>query len=337
MEQVQVEAIRALTKEIPLNDFGLPTGVYRTDLLPYHDYLPPNTTNGNINGHIGESTELGAAPILLPDNSDSTDGEEAGTEIAQIEVYRVAGFPAQSLQGAFVPLQFDEGFPAFVNGSPFWARLDFEPSDAFEAFQRYLQMNLGHIAHEDAEDYDGKAAGDTRSVNTLAANLHPDSRVLDIAALYHRYYHLYYWGMRAHAYDLYRVAQFRVSQELRAVETQDEHYVQARRLRHKLTQHMESDVDFWDLMTPSVAVKLFTAITQLERISAGIPAAGPITEEMMQRAGTSFSVTMKTIAQTSRKDGGITVDEEGEILDAALESPEATEVLQSLIIKTGGG
>ncbi|NIW97454.1 MAG: hypothetical protein GWN13_04260, partial [Phycisphaerae bacterium] len=37
-EQIQIEAMRELQKKIPLNDYGLPVGIYRADLLPFHDY-----------------------------------------------------------------------------------------------------------------------------------------------------------------------------------------------------------------------------------------------------------------------------------------------------------
>ncbi len=47
-EDLQVEALRALQAEIPLNDFGLPTGIYRTDLLPFHDYHPESRSKSSL-------------------------------------------------------------------------------------------------------------------------------------------------------------------------------------------------------------------------------------------------------------------------------------------------
>ena len=103
---MQTEAIRNLTREIPLNDFGLPTGIYRVDLLPFHDYQ-----------HATELLALEAPddtiePKKTLEAIDSYEEFEAYVE-AEAEVeettnkvteYRIAGFLANSLQQAFMPL-----------------------------------------------------------------------------------------------------------------------------------------------------------------------------------------------------------------------------------------
>ena len=329
IEQIQVEAIRSLTKQIPLNDFGLPTGIYRTDLLPFHDYEPNTPSLVHTNGD---------KPVVDTKAIDSVNSKAIAVDYGPDTSYRIAGFPAKDLHNAFIPLQFDEGFPAFENGMSFWERLEFEPIDAFQAFQKYLQMNLGHAPIADTaegEEYDGKAAGGTRSISELVTLDHPDSDILNIVSLYQRYYHLYYWGLRVRAYDLFRVAQFRIKQEFRAVETQADHYVQSQRLRHRLMQYINDEEEFWGLMTRKVAIDMMKTLTQLERISAGLPAAGPVSDKAEDHSGTPFEVILRTVANSHRTDTGTTVDEEGEILDRALESPEATEVLQEIIIRQG--
>jgi len=331
-EDLQVEALRALQSEIPLNDFGLPTGIYRTDLLPFHDYQPHKPNGANNVKLLGSPEESEGAP----DGSRSDDLTVA-PQADPLTDYRIAGFPAQALSNAYVPLQYDEGFPAFLSGSPFWCRLEYEPGDAFQAFDRYLHMNMGKSANQDEDEYDGKAASGTRSLSTLVAELHPGSDILRMTEIYQTYYHLYYWGSRAHAFDLFRVAQFRKQTELRAIETQDEHYVASKRLRHRLGQYFENETEFWDLMTPKVAIDFFKTVTQLERISSGVPAAGPESESREGLAGKPFELTFRTIAQTNRSAAaGTTVSEDGEVLDKALEDPAATELLQELIIRTGG-
>ncbi len=330
-ESLQVEALRGLQAEIPLNDFGLPTGIYRTDLLPFHDYQP-NKANGT--GASGESEDIpdgsrGSDLMVAPQVHPSNGKDE--------EVYRIAGFLPESLSRAYVPLQYDEGFPAFTNGSPFWGRLEYEPVDAFQAFQRYLEMNLGKPADpEDDEDH-GRAASGTRSVSQLATQLHPDSDLLKMVDTYQGYYHLYYWGSRSHSYDLFRVAQYRKMQELRAVETQDEHYIQSRRLRSKLDAYFDDEENFWDMLTPKTAIDFHKHLTGLERISAGVPAGGPPTPEQTAGAGKPFEVHLRTIAQTNRGTvEGHTLLEDGDVLDKALEDPETTKLLQDIIIRSGG-
>lgn len=328
IESMQIDAIRALTRELPLNDFGLPVGIYRTDLLPFHDYKP------------------GSQQLVAIEDVDVEEIEHAGAPTTEItphvsHVFRTAGFPTKDLTVAFVPLQYDEGYPAFDTGMPFWSRLEYEPPDAYEAFSKYLAMNLGAPAREidDVEDfeYDGKEASGTRSIARMAAELHPDSNLLQMIDLYKGYYHLYYWGLRAQSYDLCRVAQYRKQQEHRAIETQDEHYITSRRLRHRLMKYLNDEEECWGLMTPKVGLDMLKTITALERISAGLPASGPMSEEAAAKGGTPFEIELRTVALRNQPVGGSTIDEKGTILDHALEDPESTEVLQRLIIRAGGG
>ncbi len=344
-ESIQLEALRGLQAEIPLNDFNLPTGIYRTDLLPFHDYVPPNALAPNGKDLKSRSTGITDIELGTPEESeDILDGSQDGSSAVAPQVrppqelmnYRIAGFPADALSRAFVPLQYDEGFPAFENGIPFWGRLEFEPTDAYQAFQRYLEMNLGVAADPEVDDDSGRPASGTRSISQLVATLHPDSNVLKMADTYQEYYHLYYWGSRAHSYDLYRVAQHRKMQELRAVETQDEHYVISRRLRAKLMQYFNDDENFWDMMTPKVGIDMLKTLIGVERVSAGIPAAGPQTPEQAANAGKPFEMVLQTVAQTNRTVGdGHTIDEDGEVLDNALDDPETVALLQRIIIRQG--
>ncbi len=352
-EDLQVQAIKALSGELPLNDFGLPTGIYRVDLLPFHDYKPQYT-----NGHQIEREHEHLVPpqpvsdgILSPSEVGSPESDEASISPADetrdgpslpVE-YRVAGFLAASLSNAFIPLQYDEGFPAFEDGRAFWSQLSSEPHDIFRAFETYLQMALGRPAvssdPDDVEDEGdpGKAADGTRSISSLVAMIHPglnDAELLPTIEHYKRAYHVYYWGLRARAYDLFRVAQHRRRQEIRAIETQDEHYIDARKLRHKVMNYMNDDEEFMELMTPKVAIDLLKQTTTLERVSAGLPAMGPTPAGREDRSGESLEITFRSVAQSNRASSeGTTVDEEGEILDKALEDPETVEVLQKLIIR----
>ncbi len=343
MDTQAVNAIKALTHELPLNDFGLPVGIYRADLLPFHDYVPSDLTRSlrpvaSDNGEESSSTELIKqlpCEVQLTEDSKPSNGAN-GTN----GEYRIAGFLAKSLNQAFVPLQYDEGFPAFSDGRMFWDRLECEPHDTYLAFDQYLKMPLGRPGDSD-EDDPGEAASGTRSLSTLIARLHPNlsntALLLRIEA-YREYFYLYYWGMRAHAYDLFRVAQHQKQQELRQLETQDEHYVDARKIRSRLMKYMASEEEFWDLMTPKVASDLLKQTTQLERISAGIPAGGPaMIKDDDERRHQPFEIAFRSIAQTSRPQVRATEEADGEALSKALEDPEQTRVLQELIIRTTGG
>jgi hypothetical protein len=277
----------------------------------------------------------------LPDRDSGVTTRARTRSVVKRSDYLIAGFPAASMHQAYVHLNYDEGFPAFDNGNPFWGRLDFEPTDAHTAFQRYLLLTSGSLASDADGDYDGSAAAGTRSIDSLITQMArdlSDSELFTLSQKLKEYYHLYYWGLRARSYDLYRVTEYRQKQEIRAIETQDDHYLESRKLRHRLTQYMQSDEEFWDLMTPKTAIDMHKHLTQLERISAGVPASGPTREE--GSGGQSFEVAFRTIAQGERDEStgaGIDIDQEGNVLDRALEDPESTKILQELIIRSGGG
>lgn len=321
---------------------GLPTGIYRADMLPFHDYNPnKNTatiTHVPLNGDSEQSTEL--VPLEVEEeehqaqNAKGLECELQEILVPEVKEYRIAGFLSEELRPAFVPLQYEEGFPAFEDGIPFWSRLEFEPIEAFQAFQAYIRMSKGRKASDADDEYDGKAAAGSRSISRLVAETYPDADPNTMIGILNDWYHMYYWGLRAHSYDLYRVAEFRKQQEVRAVETQGEHYHEARRLRHRLNQFIESDDEFWDLMTPQVAVKMYEMLTKQERISAGLPAQGPRVEgDGEGRSSQPFEMVLRQVAQTGRRDAGHTLSEDGDVLDQAMDDPAMVEVLQELIIK----
>lgn len=331
----QVDAIKALRNEIPLTDFGLPTGIFRPDMLPYHDYKPPSPRTPSVPSvpptpllepPVESAVPSQALQVSTADTADTGSGHE----------YRIAGFPAESVHKAFVPLEFEEGIPVFNNGLPFWCRMDYEPLEAFQAFNEYLQMQRGRPGTDEDEDYGGVSASGVRGVAALAEKMY-NGKAVEMLPQLQEFYHLYYWGARSRAYDLYRVAQHRQSQELRAMETQDEHYVLARRIMHRLRNYFDEDELCWDLMTPAVATKLLAEVAKLERVSAGLPAAGPAGEAQSDRAGTPFEMLIRTLSNDHRVESGTTVDEEGNILEEALQDSNSVGALQELILRFNGG
>jgi len=366
------DVMRDLVGELPLNDFGLPTGIYRSDLLPFHLYdstptqelpetvveqdppellplIPAAESAPAASAHAApEGPPVDPFALLsglgdgLPDMMNRPKDRDRNIVVKPIIPlgdYRIAGFPADELQKAFMPLQYDEGFPAFENGSSFWHRLPFEPQDAYQVFERYMMMSFGRMADREDEDDCGESAAGTRSLGMLLTQLHPtadDTKLLMLSDKFKEYYHLYYWGLRIRSYDLFRVTQHRQQQEIRAIETQDDHYLNSRRMRARLETYMDEDEDFWDMMTPKTAIDMHKHLTSLERISAGVPASGP--QQKDSEGGKSFEMEFRTVAQSQRGDSGdgTLISEEGEILDQVLDDPLAVEVLQKLIIRTGG-
>src|SRR5690606_680790 len=123
---------------------------------------------------------------------------------------RVAGFRHEDLKAAFIPLNFDEGFPTLPDGRPFWEKLEYEPSQYHEAFQAYIQMP--------------QVSNGVRSLNDLAEVMVTNG-LLDLEGYNYSMFTLkfkvisqiYLWHLRARAFDLYRIAAHKKQQEFRAV------------------------------------------------------------------------------------------------------------------------
>lgn len=370
IDERQVVAIRNLTKELPLNDFGFPVGIYRTDMLPWHEYEPNPTlrnvalqithepeTLEKLDGQTSRETKEAREEHETQDESTREEQEEIIGWVDELldpavekvvalfpdkislepkkpaEESYIAGFPTKSLERAFMWLSYDEGFPTFVDGSTFWSQLEFESPKAHSVFQRYLQMHQGTEGDEDDAEEPGESASGVRSINDLAGSLHGDTELLGAISEYTSYYHLYYWGLRAKAYDIFRIAAHRKKQEIRALETEDSHFITSKRLMHKLMKYMDDEENFWDMMTPKIGIDMLKMLTQLQRISSGLPGVGPAIESS---SGASLEVAFRSVAQESN----ITrVNESGDVsgLQDVLSDPEKTKVLQELIISIKGG
>jgi hypothetical protein len=322
----QTRAIAALTRELPLNDFGLPAGVYRTDLLPWHEYVDPTAPK--------------LAPVIKLLDDPSAGVESEVLHMVEHE-QRIAGFPTRLLEPAFMWLNYHEGFPSQQNGHPFWGILNFEPQAAYDAFQEYLQMHQGRAAVDqtnEGEDYGTPASG-VRSVQILAQN-QPGDNVLLAEQEFGEYYHLYYWGMRAKAYDIFRTAQHRHQQEIRAIETEDNHFITANRLMNRLMEYMDDEEEFWDLMTPKVGLDMLKQVTQLQRVSVGLGAMGPAGNGKQGEAPKSqtMELTLRQVAQEQHitLERGDTGDDDKKLL-SMLEDPETASLLQRLVLNVNSG
>tara|TARA_Y100000310_G_scaffold343516_1_gene451563 strand:- start:1034 stop:2161 length:1128 start_codon:yes stop_codon:yes gene_type:complete len=366
-EEKQIQASRELAAQVPMNEFGLPLGVYRTDMLPWHDYMPSNPKSifetkqseavqlreiGSTKGKSAVTEAIAELGINIDVEDEEDDVEVIEPEIngypvevvePEVEVVeerRVAGFRVSDLENAFVWLHYDEGFPAFEDGQPFWTCLPFEPPAAFAVFQRYLQMHQGKPAEDpdDTDDY-GEIATGTRSIAVLSEILHDggDSEIIPVQDTYQTYYHLYYWNFRAKAYDIFRLAAHRKQMEIRAIETQDSHYIIAQKLLNKLQVYFDNEEDFTDMMTPAVAVKALQLVTQLQRVSVGLPATGPAKVDDSQGAGQSLELVIRQLAQEGHAQVEDKSSEDMRMLDHILKDKDSTQALQEIVIKLTGG
>ncbi len=241
----------------------------------------------------------------------------------------------QALKRAYVALDYSEGFPALPDGRPYWSRFEFEPTDAFDVFQIYL-------------DQGRKSA---RQIFHL-----PDSPgvVQDLVEL-QEFFNLYYWETRSKAFDLFRAAAGRKERALRALNVEDRHYMIAERLLDKCLMYLginpdtldfesaEDSEEFWELLTPKTAIDFLKTLSQLQRVSVGLPASGPLPTGPNQSANglSSMEVILRTLHQENADPDLLDIsvtDGDGEKITAKLlQNPEALRTAQELIIKLSSG
>lgn len=117
----RAQIAREATRLVPTNTRGLPEGFYRSDLLNYGCVIDRRSADEILN----PSKNKGGPRVFLADD--------------------ILILNQSILRAAFVPLSYDEGYPALPDGRPFWAQLEFEPPEVYAAFQMYLEMGTkGH-------------------------------------------------------------------------------------------------------------------------------------------------------------------------------------------------
>jgi hypothetical protein len=252
----------------------------------------------------------------------------------QLPSDRVAGFKRSDLANAYIPINYEEGFPCLPTGETFWDRFDFEPVEAYACFQAYLQMP--------------NVCGGVRSVRDLPAVMTnnellemPEGVALEeYIAKFKNYMQIYGWALRARAYDLYRAAAYRKQMEQRAIDVQDTHFSTSTRLMGRLMSYMESEEDFWDMLTPKVGIDLFKTLAQIQRISSGLPASAPANAAAEEQKGESFEMILRTLAQKGRSEEELAgIESDSRLTSRILENPETTQMAQELILRLsrGGG
>ena len=329
-------AVRDLMNHIPLNDLDLPTGIYRPDLLPFHDYQAPITKAPLTLSRV----EAVAEPKTIQLFADVTEEGRYTNEIVpsgsvvvteKPPEERVAGFRAEDLDPAFEWLNYDEGFPAQRAGLPFWSKLPYEPQAAYQTFERYLTMG----AH---------ARDGNRSISALV-QLHTNKQSSEeetsalLSEIQHMYV-LYYWKFRTAAYDMFRVAEHRRQMELRAVEVNNDHFFRAQKLMRRLDTYLEDEELFWEEITPKTALELFRHLTSVQRLSAGMPAMSPAADGSGTGNVKSIEFYARQRAAEEREDrtqetgaDGLVIDGSTGLVERALADPETAGAAQSLIIK----
>lgn len=267
-----------LIPTIALNEFDLPNYYYRADLLD-HDHIREQLLS------------------LQANNSSSAvnDNLERQAKIRELQ---------SMLDAASVQLIYDEGFPTIPSGTPYWSRLDAEPSLAFEAFFSYLEM------------------GGARQLHLLSA--HP---IGDLKA----WFHIYGWTHRVKAFDLFKIANAQKIRLQRMLSTEDDHYFMAERILKQVDAHIKANAeDLLGALSLPEAVSILEKLVKVQRISAGLLANGGAVETPKPPSYQPVHAITQNAVEESRTQRSEIVDE----YDLLSDDPDAIDIAQELIIRT---
>lgn len=238
----------------------------------------------------------------------------------------------QAVKNAYADLSFEYGYPTLHDGRPFWHKLDFEPSFCYGAFQIFLDQSSGPREISDLAQ--------NAELLQLAAQIKGQNEqvsVQELSSQLTEYFHLYLWRPRSKAYDIYKEAAYRHQKLRRQTATEDDHYALASSLLTQLKEQILQTPEFFKDMSARNAIDLLGKLVAIQRISTGLPAAGPLAQKEVSE-DTSFEMILRSIAQKAGVQGA-TYDQNGQpvgsrsVLNTVLEDKAATDMLQEVIIR----
>jgi hypothetical protein len=343
----RAKIVRKYGGRIPKTNEGIQTGFYRPDLLPQSAEVQVSSTNIAIpklrvdEGNCASSSSAGTKPAEGLDPAGlpglvCESGQTASAKNDLVSPISPKGTLAEdeslakALRAAFVELYFDHGYPAQPNGSPFWHKLEFESGLAFATFQIFLESG------EEGPRELYKLAENSEVLQVVSAQMGRKVNKTELLLHVQEYYILHCWQGRVRAYDLYKNAALRHQRLLRQGKMEDNHYQVAARILKKLEEYFLED-RFMDEMTPKTALDALSKVVAIQRVSVGLPAAGPLSMQQ-QPTATSFEMIMRNVAQQQ----GVTHDNMGgssssahtkQLIDDVLQDAGAAANLQEVIIR----
>lgn len=206
----------------------------------------------------------------------------------------------QVVDSSVVHVSWGQGFPTIEGDTPLWARLPFEPEDAFRAFLTYAELQgvrgIHNVTHEDP-----KLVGE--------------------------WYHLYYWQYRARALDLFKAAHHHRLREHRILELEDNHWIEGqrimKRLQNAIANKSEEDLQALDV---DKLISSMERIAKIQRAAVRLPTNGASETEVPKSTSVEVAIRQASEDGTPKR-----VDND---LDMQIfEDPDILNKAQDLIIK----
>lgn len=254
---------------------------------------PPQLVNDPISEHevgVGVGVQQVGEPRTSPEPQDIINEspqpspglhEGNGDENVVSDDYRLSQLILnhQALQKAYVPLNYDEGYPMTPEGQPFWQKLPCEPIDAYLAFQGYLEQGTSggrqlfvlssninlqqriaalrtqrteHTHAVKAQEAQGYPYRPNITSSPLEGSgfipsstnlLDSNSECLHGASHdeFVEWFYLYHWDWRARSHDLFYVESIRKSREMLALQLENTHFSDSAKLYSKLLAFINPD------------------------------------------------------------------------------------------------
>jgi len=228
------------------------------------------------------------------------------------------------LDAATYQMDYSEGYPCQLDGTPLWSQMSFEPTASYAVFLKYVGVVR-------AEDSDGILSSPIRTLSSIAALTGiKEGRLRELS-------YLYYWPLRAKAHDLFMLANFQKQRERRALFIEDDHYRKATRWIKKAEARLEeifADEDLLYDMKPKEVFNMLKELMVIQRVSTGLPANGPAEGAAPQNA--NLETLLRSLAKSSGEVAKV-ADTQASMMDAFLDDPEKLAALQQMIIEAGSG
>jgi len=201
--------------------------------------------------------------------------------------------PERVKNGSLVPIDWLDNTPV-VNGLPVWERLDCEPLDYYKIYKIYREQKyIGTYKKEQIED-DGVQTEQNQNQETEPVETVRHSRSFDNLekstgikrkALY-ALSMVYHWQLRTNLYDRFREDLLEKERKRLISLMENKHRSAAEKIFGKCMKYLEDvtqDKVRMEKVSPKEMLSWMEMAVRMDRLSLGIPADKPITEQDRQK------------------------------------------------------